>query len=342
MKTLLVCERSAGHVFPALALAGHLRRHGSDVCFFVTSAAFKERLSEEKFKCYGKSFAGRNIVIEGIWRMIEAVWLLIILRPARVIGFGGRDSFFLVAFSAILRADTWIYEPNVVLGKANKILSFFVRRVLRGFSSHSGETGKVKIVGVPLRDNIRKIDRDKALTALGFDDRPVILCFGGSQGAAFINKIMLRFLEEAAPDCNVIHLTGKREYFQISQLYNKINRKAFVKDFHFSMELLYSAADLVISRCGASALGEIAYYKLPAVLIPYPKGGRHQEKNAFYFRDRGAACVFLEENFSFIEFRDTVIKLIDNEEARSVLKNNLSNVVLGVKAEDFYRRVCAA
>ncbi|MBU1121742.1 MAG: UDP-N-acetylglucosamine--N-acetylmuramyl-(pentapeptide) pyrophosphoryl-undecaprenol N-acetylglucosamine transferase [Candidatus Omnitrophota bacterium] len=346
-KTLLVCERSGGHVFPAVALGEQLRKHQKDVYFFVTAASLKSYLQEKEFKVYGRSFSYRNIVFESIWRAVEAVWILLAIRPKQVIGFGGRDSFFLVLFSAIVRLDTAIYEPNIIFGRANKVLSFFVRKVLCGFSSievsrYKGSRGgenKVKVVGIPLRDNIKIINKDEARKALGFDAKPVILCFGGSQGASFINKSFIAFIEASKLDYNIIHLTGKRDYFQISQLYNKIDKKAFVKDFYYSMETLYSVADLVICRSGASTLGEIAYYKLPSILIPYPSGGRHQRKNAYYFSQRQAAYVFLQENFSFDEFKQTVERLIQDRQLRKTVKDNLGKIRLGVKARDFYNDI---
>ncbi|UCD15516.1 MAG: UDP-N-acetylglucosamine--N-acetylmuramyl-(pentapeptide) pyrophosphoryl-undecaprenol N-acetylglucosamine transferase [Candidatus Omnitrophota bacterium] len=345
MKTLLVCERSGGHLFPALTLGKLLCQRQEDVGFFVTASFFKDYLRKQGFKVYGKSFACRNIVFEGGWRLIEALYLLMVLRPGRVIGFGGRDSFFLLLFSSILGLDTFIYEPNISFGRANRILSFFVRQVLCGFSmppcerAPRSEESKFKIAGVPLRDNIKKVEREEALKVLGFDSKPVVLCFGGSQGASFLNKTFIEFINASAQDFNIIHLTGKREYFQISQLYNKIDRKAFVKDFYYSMEILYSAADLAICRSGASTLGEISYYKLPSILIPYPGGAQHQRKNACYFSERGAAYVFFQEDFSFKDFKQAAEKLICDSRLRQTFKDNLSKVRLGVSAQDFHKNI---
>lgn len=342
MKTLLVCERSGGHVFPALAIAEKLRQRGEQVCFFVTSFLLKEYLEKEGFKVYGRSFSFRNIVWEGFFRAIEAVYLLVKLRPRRVIGLGGRDSFFLILFSSLLFLDTTIYELNLTFGKTNRVLSFFVRKVWLGFEDKyfSGKKyNKFKVVGIPLRENIKKIDRNVARQKLGFNERPVIFCFGGSQGASFINRVFMEFLQSSGDDYQVIHLSGEREYFEISQLYNRIEKRKFIVSFYYAMEILYSAADLVICRAGASTLGEISYYKLPAVLIPYPGGGNHQRKNAFYFEEKGAARVFLEENFSFQEFKKAVESMLYDQEVRENFRKNLDKIRLGVSSEEFLENI---
>lgn len=344
MKTvLLACDRSGGHIFPALALAKELRKRQKDnvrICFFATSASLKCYCVEEGFPVLGKTFSSRNLLYEGFFRFVEAFYVIIKVRPRSIVGFGGRDSFFLIFFGSLFFIETLIYEPNIKLGKANKILSYFVRKVLAGFQE--GFKSKKKcVVGIPLRENIRIVDKKEARRALGFTEEPVIFCFGGSQGSSFLNNVCMRLVKELSGNYQIIHLTGKREYFQIMQFYNTIEKRKFVKDFSYSVETLYSAADVVISRCGASTLGEIAYYRLPAILIPHPQAGGHQKDNAFYFKDRGAAFVFLQNEFSFEEFKRTAAQLLTDERLREELKSNLGKIKLGVNVEEFCNSVVA-
>jgi len=186
--------------------------------FFVTSAFLKDHLLQKGFTVWGKSFNSRNLLIEMFYRVFEAVHLLFKLRPKRVIGFGGRDSFFLMLFAGLMNADTAIYEPNVKAGRANSLLSLFVKKVFRGFDQK--ETNKkTVVVGIPLRENIKKIERRVALTNLGFQDKPTLFCFGGSQGSVFLNEVFLKLIQSLDYDFQVIHLTGQREYFKIGQVY---------------------------------------------------------------------------------------------------------------------------
>jgi len=338
MRILFVCDRSAGHIFPALAMAQKIRQQakGDKLYFFATSLSLKEHLIKEGFMAYGKCFNTRNIVIETAYRFFEALRLIFIIKPHKLVGFGGRDSFFLVLLGSLLFLDTSIYEPNVTPGKANLVLSLFVRRVLCGFGKKK-LSKKYTTLGIPLRPNIKKVDRKEALGVLGFDDKPVLFCFGGSQGSVFLNNTFIKLIDSLGGDYQVIHLTGEREYFKISQFYNKIDRKKFVKGFYYQMELLYSIADIVICRAGASTLAELSYYKLPALLIPHPAAGGHQKANAMYFKERQAAYVFLQENFNFEQFRQAALGLLQDKNLRYRIKNNLNGIKIGIGFEDFCR-----
>ena len=334
----MVCERSGGHIFPALAIGKAMRQHfekeKDQIYYFATSLSFREYLTREGFMVFGKSFPLRILIFEIPWRILEALYLIVRLRPQKIIGFGGRDSFFLILFSSIFGRDTVIYEPNVKFGKANKVLSFFSKKRLRGFFREK-EDKNAKVIGVLLRDNIKKIDKNKAKEILGFDERPVIFSFGGSQGSSFLNMIMIELIPHLRERCQFIHLTGQRDYLEISQIYNTMKVKSFVRDFYYPMEVLYSTADLVVSRAGASTLGEIAYYHLPSILIPHPSAGGHQKENAFYFKEREAACVFLQDKFLFDEFLRATEELLFYPGLRQKMIDNLKKIKLGVDFEEF-------
>jgi len=336
MKIILACERSGGHIFPALVFAKKIQKdlgakgREPKIYFLATSTFLKEYIEKAGFLVLGRSFARRNLLREGIWRFFEALFILFRIRPDKVIGFGGRDSFFLVLLSSLFFFDTTIYEPNLSLGQANKFLSLFVKKILRGFEASKGKT-----IGIPLRENIKKIEKIKAREILGFDQRPVILCFGGSQGSLFINKTFQQFVQSSKVNYQIIHITGKNCFLEISDFYNKIKNNKFIKDFYYDIELLYSASDIVIGRCGAVTLAEIAYYELPSILIPHPQAYAHQKENAFYLADRKAAFVCLQDDFSFAEFKRKLESLLSDKALRKTIGNNLRDIRLGVSFEEF-------
>lgn len=332
MKVLLVCERSAGHIFPALSLAAKMSEENT-VYFFATSNFLKGYIEKEGFSCIGKSLPFRNLFIEGFWRLFEALYLILKIRPKKVIGFGGRDSFFLVLFSSLLGVKTAIYEPNLKFGRANRLLALFVSKVLRGFKTKDSK--KSKTIGIPLRKNIRRIDKAKARKILGFNDDPVVFCLGGSQGSAFLNNIFVEFIRSFKGKLQIIHLTGRDKYLEILPLYNTIKEQSFVKDFYYEVETLYSAADIVVSRAGANTLGEISFYQLPSILLPHPEASGHQRENALYLEERGAAIVYLQDKFSAQSFSSSLSRLIQDENLRQNIRNNLSKIRLGISYEDF-------
>jgi UDP-N-acetylglucosamine--N-acetylmuramyl-(pentapeptide) pyrophosphoryl-undecaprenol N-acetylglucosamine transferase len=336
VKVLFVCDRSGGHVFPAVTIAGKMSRDKpeSKIHFFVTSAFLKEHLAQKGFPVWGKSFGSRNLFFEMFYRIFEAVYILFKLRPKRVFGFGGRDSFFIMLFSSLLNLDTAIYEPNVKAGKANSLLCLFVKKIFRGFNEEKIDK-KTIVIGIPLRENIRKIERRTALANLGFQEKPTLFCFGGSQGSTFLNDIFFKLVQSLDCDFQAIHLTGQREYFKISQIYNKIGKPSFVRDFYYAMEDLYSASDIVISRSGASTLAEIAFYKIPSILIPHPAAGGHQRDNARYFVNKEAACMYCQHDFNFEEFKNTVDKLLKDQKLRQRIQSNLNDIKIGISFEEF-------
>ncbi|MDD3297103.1 MAG: UDP-N-acetylglucosamine--N-acetylmuramyl-(pentapeptide) pyrophosphoryl-undecaprenol N-acetylglucosamine transferase [Candidatus Omnitrophica bacterium] len=338
MKILLVCERSAGHVFSALGFAQKFLRSGQcraqDIYFFITAPFLKKEIEDKGFVVLGHGFKHRNFVVEFFWRFIEAVYLLIKIKPAKVIGFGGRDSFFLVILSSIFTRKVYIYEPNLKMGRANMFLRRFSKKVFRGFPALLPEVNEIT-VGIPLREEIVAVKKEIARQQLGLGKEVVVFCFGGSQGAEFVNAKFRDFIGEYPNLCQVIHITGKRECFKIKQFYNRMGVRSFVKDFYYSVEVLYSAADIVVSRAGALSLGEISFFGLPALLIPHPQGGGHQKTNALYFQERNAARVFLQDGFSFREFKEALIELINNQHARERMSDNSRAIQLGRNFQDF-------
>jgi UDP-N-acetylglucosamine--N-acetylmuramyl-(pentapeptide) pyrophosphoryl-undecaprenol N-acetylglucosamine transferase len=150
--------------------------------------------------------------------------------------------------------------------------------------------------------------------------------------------MFLRLISDLEGSFQVIHLTGSREYVEISNAYNKMLLKRFVKDFYYQMEKLYSSADLIICRSGASTLAEIAYYQLPAILIPHPLAGGHQKDNALYFSQKKAGFFFSENNFAYDEFKSTAQGLLNDPNARAEIKEGLAKIKLGVEFKDFINR----
>ncbi len=336
MKTILACERSGGHIFPAIAVGKSLKSldNGNSIIFFSTSRFLKTHIEKEGFEVIGRSFGRRNILIESFWRFFEALIILFKVRPQRIIGFGGRDSFFLMLFAQVFGVKTIIYEPNLKFGRANKVLSFLVDEIWRGFKGET-KNPKTKVIGIPLRENIKIIDKKKAREKLGLSDKLTLFCFGGSQGAAFINDLFIKFLRESDLDFQALHLTGRTQDFKIRQIYNTIEKEALWKDFSYDIEFFYNSADIVICRAGAITLGEISFYGLPSVLIPHPKGMGHQRENALYFKKKGAALIHEQFNLSWQGFKKDLEKLISDKDSRDQMAIAAKNIKLGVSFENF-------
>ena len=333
MRILLACDRSGGHIFPALSLAEFYSR--DRVHFFAPSIYFKPLLKKKSFIVYGRPLNLRNILLEGFFRFFEALFILLKSKPEKIIGFGGRDTFFLILLGKLLFIDTYLYEPNFTFGKANRILSLIVERVYCGFNPDI-KFKKAKKVGIPIRENLQKINREEACRKIGLKaTSPVILCFGGSQGSKFINDVFRKFVDVSDKDFQIIHITGTKDYCDFLRFYDKIDKKVRLYEFCYDMQFAYSCADLVISRCGALSLAEISFYGIAAVFIPYPGAGRHQYANARYAQLRGACELIQQDNFSFNNFKDTLESILSYSPRRKALGVNMLNLKLATENRKF-------
>ncbi|MCF7873906.1 MAG: UDP-N-acetylglucosamine--N-acetylmuramyl-(pentapeptide) pyrophosphoryl-undecaprenol N-acetylglucosamine transferase [Candidatus Omnitrophica bacterium] len=338
MKILLVTERSAGHVYPALAIGEKIREKnlGKNIIFFFTSSKFfKKYIKNKGYPVLGLTFRFRNILVDLFCRFIESIYILVKVSPDKVIGFGGRDSLFLVLFSYMLGKETYIYEPNAEMGKSNRLISRFIKNVLRGIPPFEKKQNH-KIIGIPLGKNIVKKGKEELKEKFNFNHKPVVFCFGGSQGSQFINDSFFSFVEKYNNGSyQIVHITGKKDYFRMVDFYKKIKNNKVVKDFYQDMSDFYNLADLILSRAGALTLAEISFYNIPAILIPHPKAFGHQKTNANYLGDKGGAVVFEQNNFDSKKFEFYLNKLIQDGRTRQKMKNNLKDITIGVNYEKF-------
>jgi len=336
MRIILACDRSAGHIFPAKCLASSFKK--DSVYFFAPSYYFKPLLQKEGWKVFGVSFRFRNIVFESFFRFWEAVYIICRLRPHRIVGFGGRDTFFIIMWARLLCIDVILYEPNIIMGRANRALYPFIKTVYRGFPVVYAP-GKNIRAGIPLRGSLKKWDKKEARKKLGLGiSSVVVFCFGGSQGSEFINNSFRKFVVSSKSVFQIIHITGFKQKRHFLEFYDKINRKAVCYSFYREMDLLYSAADFVISRSGALTIAEVSFYGLPALFIPHPGAGSHQYANAFYLAERGACFILRQDNFLFDKFSEYMESFIRDDNLRRNFSDNMRKLNIAVSCEEFCRR----
>lgn len=199
-----------------------------------------------------------------------------------------------------------LYVPDIEPGLALKTLARFSDAVAitaeggRAFISHK----KVTVTGYPVRDSLKVWDAQEARRVLGLrGDLPTLLVTGGSKGARSINRAFISTLPELLGDMQVVHLTGMLDWSEVetfratltseqSKLYH-----AFPY-LHEEMGAAFSVADLIISRAGASTLGEYPMFGTPAILVPYPYAWRYQRVNADFLAQQGAAIILEDADLS--------------------------------------------
>lgn len=309
MKIVISAGGTYGHINPALSLISVLAKNNLGQIFFVSpNKELKSKLLRQNIKAYfivnpkirmNSALAFIRSTVSLITAVCVCFYILLKLKPHVVVGFGGYAAFPLVFSACILGIPAAIHEQNVVIGKANRFLSYFVRKVLVSFPETKEllKSRKLAVTGNPIRQDLRIIAKYEALKYFGLsDDVFTFFIMGGSLGAHKINE---KFTEAIARikdrKFQAIHISGKDDFEFVRNFYNKIGLKNCVYAFCEEISYFFSAADLIIARAGGSTIAEISYFKIPAILIPYPYAGAHQAKNAKTLTISGKAVMIEDE-----------------------------------------------
>lgn len=341
MRVVLAGGGTGGHIYPALALAEGLHdRFGADVeVHFIGS---RRGLEYELVPRAGIPFhaihagglmkSGLFVKIQGFTRslrgLVEAWWILRQLAPDVVVGTGGYVSGPVGLAASWLGIPLVIQEQNVWPGLTNRLLARRSAVVLVPFVEavrHLPEGSRVRVTGNPVRPGLLAMQKDRARADLDLDPVwTVLLVTGGSQGAPAINRLMAEIwpiIAERA-DVAVIWATGPRHFSGVMDGLNPgpDQRRLRVVDYLYDIDKAYAAADLLIGRAGAMTCTELTACGIPAILVPSPYVAEdHQQKNAQYLVDKGAALM-LTENSVDREGKNAVMRLIDDAGSRSRMR----------------------
>ena len=336
-KIIFAAGGTGGHINPALAVAGEVRRQypDSQILFIGTP----DRMEATLVPAAGFDFA--TIQISGFNRSlkwedvkhnlntashllssaVQAKKIVKQFAPDVVIGFGGYVSGPVVRAAAKLGIPTAIHEQNAFPGVTNKTLAKMVDAVMltaEQAKDHLQPKHEVIVTGLPIRGELLKADRDVCRAELGLRDEPMILSMGGSLGAKAINEAMLEVIANRwqKKNCVFMHATGKGYPDFSDRLAEKgvdVNdRHVIIREYIDDMERCLPAADLVICRAGASSLSEFQALGKPSILIPYPFAAEdHQYHNAKALQDNGAAILIRESDLTpavLMQHLDTLLE----------------------------------
>jgi UDP-N-acetylglucosamine--N-acetylmuramyl-(pentapeptide) pyrophosphoryl-undecaprenol N-acetylglucosamine transferase len=285
-------------VLPALAVAEALSARGVAVTFasnvdsrLVTAAGFElDVFPVEGFpRRFGMPLA--RAVVKASTSVPACIRILRRRRPDIVLGAGGYVAGPMVLAAGILRISAALTEADAHLGLANRLAAPFARRIFLAFPIDGLDGLKYRVVGRPVPVRSRPVPQGEARGRFELPpDGPVVLVFGGSQGARRLNEAAVAAFGAEGPA--VLHLSGERDFAALAPRVSRPDYRllAFTDDFGAAL----SAADLVVARAGGS-VWEVAAAGKPALLVPYPHAtANHQEKNARYF-ERGGGAVVLPE-----------------------------------------------
>lgn len=326
MKLLFATGGTAGHINPALAVASYIREQHPDTefLFIGTSDHIEARLVPQAgfdFKTieisgFRRSFSPSAVKhnLKTVSRLVKSgsVCKKIIsdFKPDCVIGFGGYVSGPVLQEAVKLGIPTCIHEQNAYPGITNKTLAKQVDSVMltvEDAKNHLDIKGDCSVTGLPVRGELLKADRAESRLALGItDDKPLVLSFGGSLGAAPLNEAMFPILQVSAETSRWHHIhsvgTNGKDYldrFEQAGFENGRKGSVEVRQYIDNMDVCMAAADIVVGRAGASSLSEIEAMGKASILIPSPYvAENHQYHNAMALVNRNAGFILEEKDLS--------------------------------------------
>ncbi len=334
---------TAGHINPAIALTEELADRGHKVYFGGTPQGTEARLVPQlgipfkAFQAKGFSRSKPWTIITSSVRIAKSVaeakqWLQEIQAEV-VVGFGSYASLPCCRAALKLGIPVVLHEQNSVMGMSNLDLSRHAKKVCLTYrhaaEGHHIDTNKLVLTGNPVRKGVLEATREGGRAYLGIpEDAVVLLVFGGSLGARHINQTVCAMKEEllSRPNVHVVQITGPKEFDSVRESLALTEEEAtrwHLFDYQDHMGEVYAAADLIVSRAGASSLAEISARGIPAVLVPYPYAtADHQTHNAQSLVEAGCAKLVADADLDKDSFAPLVLGLIDNPTERLAMQDN--------------------
>lgn len=356
MNLIFTCGGTAGHINPAIAIADMMRERYPDskILFIGATGHMEEKLVPQagyELKCLPGSGLSRKLNPVGIKQNIYAVKCVLDavkeckrtfreFKPDVIIGTGGYASFPALYAGASMGIPVCVHESNAVPGVTTKLAARKATRVLVCFEEsvqHYDDPSKVEVVGMPVKKGFIFHDRASARQELGLDERPLVVSAFGSLGAKVMNETMAQIMAMEKADgfpYQHIHATGTFGWEWMPKLVQEkgidleADKSIDMREYIYNMPTVMAAADVIISRAGASTCNEIADCGLPCILIPSPNvTNNHQEKNARVLENRGGAVVIVERDCTPEKVYAEINRLMADPALREEMGSNLRKTV---------------
>ena len=340
MRVIISAAGTGGHINPGIAIANKIKEKepDSEIAFIGTNRELENDLVPragyelKTIEAYGlkKEFSIRNLinmcktVLSG--RKVRKIFDE--FKPDIVIGTGGYICGPVFSVAVSRKIPTVLHESNAYPGKAVKMFSKNVDLILLGFEETKEKLEGCKkaiFTGTPTK--IRKIDvsekrKKEILNLLGIkNELPIVLIYGGSQGAKKINEAVVDLVKLKKNDTyQIIWATGAKQYDIVKENFEKENininniKNVKVVPYIYNMEELMNISDLLVCRSGAMTITEISIVGKPAIFIPLPSvGANRQEDNALVLKKIGAAKIILNEEVNGNNLSDEINSIINNK-----------------------------
>ncbi len=366
MKVIIAAAQTGGHINPGIAIANKIKKENKNarIIFIGTNRGLENDLVPRagyELKTINAYGINRKISIENVKNIFqtlkgfkEAKKIVKKFKPDVVIGTGGFICGPVLMAAKKYKIPSLIHESNAFPGVATKLLSKKVDTVLVGFEDATKRLSKAKkivVTGTPTK--IKKVDlnieqKEKLVKELGLKETmPIVLIFGGSQGAKSINNALIDIIKNKAnKNYQIIWASGPKQYNVIKEnlkeLKININKIENVKivPYIYNMEEVMNLSDVIISRSGAMTITEIAITGKPAIFIPFPFATEnHQEYNARVLADVGAAKIILDKELNGEILAKTLDDMFKNKDELSKMGINANKIAIKDVEEKIYKEI---
>ena len=368
MNVIFTCGGTAGHINPALAVANLLRERRPDakILFVGAEGGMETKLLPREgyeLETLKVSFYKRSLSPKAIKHNVttlldlraarkKADRIIAEFRPDVIVGTGGYASYPMLRQGAKRGVPTAVHEANAMPGLTTRMVADSASRIMVCFEESKNyykNPDRVEVVGMPVRREFLYTTRAEARKKLGLGDEPLLVSAWGSLGAREMNKLMADFLAlEVKDGCpwHHVHATGSYGWRWMPELVAekgvdlKTHPELDMREYIHNMPELMAAADLMLTRAGASSLNEIEAAGTPCIIIPSPNvTDNHQEKNARVLERNGAARVLLEAGLSAESLYEAAKDLMNDPAARRTMKENLHKMSVVDSAERIYHTI---
>lgn len=335
MRLIVSGGGTGGHINPAIAIAKYIKEKEpeSEILYIGTEHGLEKKLVpaqniEIKYiDVYGfkRSASPKNIVyaIKAVKAVSEGKKIISQFKPDVVIGTGGYVCGPLLYAASKMGVPTIIHEQNVFPGFTVKLLADKVSVVATSFDTTKNylkKHKKIALTGNPVRADLLKVTSYEGRIKFDLDDAPTVLIMGGSLGARSINDALSEIvIKSLAEGYNIIASTGERNYESVMKKIREagaeVPKNVTIMPYIYNTDFAFAAADLIVCRTGAVTVSELAASGKPSIVVPSPNvAHNHQEYNAKYLSDRGAAVLMRDDELTGVKL-DAQIKTLINDKA---------------------------
>ena len=353
MKVVIAAAGTAGHINPGLAIANKIKQEEpkSEITFIGTTRGLENDLVPRagfKLKTIDAYGLSKKLTIENIKKMYktlkgygEAKKILKDLKPDIVIGTGGYICGATILAAHNLKIPTMLHESNSFPGKAVKMLAKKTDVILISFEDAKERIPNAKKIvhtGTPVKikkqeytnSQIEKLKKELGLN----NEKPLVLIFGGSQGAQKINEAIMGIIKNKLnKEYQIIWATGPKQYDIIKEKLEDANininyiENTKIVPYIYNMEEIMNVSDLIVSRSGAMTITEIANLAKPSILVPLPNvSGDHQMYNAKVLANKNAAIIIKNDELNTVDLNTKIKEIVLDKNKKEQMGKNAFKV----------------